>query len=161
MEFRPLGEAERAVAHQVFASVAETSGLILEVRELEELRALPASCRGRGGEFWVVDVADSLIGTIGIRPLRGGTEAKEWEIKWLAMLPAWRGMGIGRMLVENALQFAAEKAAGRVRVSLHTSLVSACGLFRSLNFQPIETINEEDYQGAITFRKILTSSSKV
>ncbi|MBN2712546.1 MAG: GNAT family N-acetyltransferase, partial [Planctomycetes bacterium] len=110
-------------------------------RAISDLRALPQSYTNKGGEFWLVEVQDAVVGTAGIRP---SATSGMWNLECLALVPAWRGMGLGRMLAEKAIQFAREKGATVIAVRLHPEMKAALSLFESLRFHPVGDFDPEE-----------------
>lgn len=62
---------------------------------------------------------------------------KEAQLRWLLLDPEMRGMGLGRRLVEEALDFCREAGYSSVFLWTVKTLTTAIKLYRSLGF--IET----------------------
>lgn len=110
----------------------------------DEVRSLPgryAEPRGalvlafadRGSEHPV-----QCVGCVGLRPLNDDTA----ELKRLYVRPRARGLRVGRLLTEEAIQIA--RAGGYRRVVLDTlgSMTEANALYRSMGFEPMEAYTE-------------------
>lgn len=85
-----------------------------------------------GGEFLVVETDNgAIIGSAGLLPVNETTV----ELRKMYLDAAWRGHGLGRMLLERLLDSA--RAAGYARVSLETAgvLTEAIGLYRRYGFR--------------------------
>ena len=102
-------------------------------RVLGEVAVWPGPFAPPGG-FWVAESGGGLVGCIGLRP--HGRDAG--ELGRLYVRPPSRGRGLGRLLVERALEAAAD--AGYVRVVLDTvpALAASLRLYTALGFVPIE-----------------------
>ncbi len=87
-----------------------------------------------GGEFWVVERDGAMVGTAGYYPVERGTHAV--EVRKMYLLPAVRGMGLGRYLL-NALE-AAIAAQGYQQIWIETASVlrEAVVLYEASGYQP-------------------------
>lgn len=136
MLLRAIAPHEAPLALSVVQSIQTLSDGEPPAETEAEIRGLPESFTAAGGRFWVQEVRGALVGTIGVRPLpTDGAAAADWELKWLGVLPDWRGMGIGRMMAETALRFAREAGARQVRSLAHGGACELFFLLRSLGFQ--------------------------
>jgi len=98
-----------------------------------------AKYAGPAQAFWILlDASSAIRGTCAIRRLT--TEAA--ELKRMFVEPASRGRGLGRALLERALDFA--KHAGFRRLLLDTThdLVAAGELYRSAGFRDVTPYND-------------------
>lgn len=100
----------------------------------DDLVSLPASYVDRGGAFWVAvddDGHDSrVLGTIGIARL----SATHLELRKMYLDPSTRGRGLGRQLLQLALQWA--DASGATHISLDTTeeMTAAQALYEQHGF---------------------------
>lgn len=97
--------------------------------------------RGGGFVFTVAD-GDAVVG--GCALIRGSNAA--FELARMAVEPAYQRRGIGRRLVEHALERARVEGARRVILLSNTSLVAAVALYRSLGFQCVREGPHPDYK---------------
>lgn len=91
----------------------------------------------RGGGFWVVeDGRGNLVGTCGLWVDR--EDPARSELRKMYLLPDWRGRGLGKALLETALEHA--RRTGRERVDLETNraMTAAIGLYQSRGFREVE-----------------------
>lgn len=100
-----------------------------------------AAGRAAGAELWVaVDEEEALVGTVTwcppgspYRELGGHAEG---EFRALAVAPAARGRGVGRLLVEHCLRRAQETGSDSLVISTAEWMTSAHRLYRRLGFLP-------------------------
>jgi putative acetyltransferase len=52
-----------------------------------------------GGEFWVIEYQNKLVGTGGYYPIKRGENAV--EIRKMYLLPSVRGLGLGKYLLQQ------------------------------------------------------------
>ena len=83
------------------------------------------------GEVLVAREAEGgLVGHVQLIP-----GASEWEIKSLAVVPSWRGRGVGSALVQAALERAISRGAGRVVVATATADTGNIRFYQRLGFR--------------------------
>jgi len=124
-------DAEAIIA-LVAAAYAEYPGCILDVDgELPELRAPASSHRALGGNFWVAERREKVVGCIGWNPVEDGTV----ELLKLYVDPEARGGGLGRRLVGIVCAEARKGGAARVELWTDTRFQSAHRLYELLGFQ--------------------------
>ncbi len=149
MQMAALQPARKDVALAIIAAVCEARNI---TPAENDLRGLPGAFRRLGGEFWLVEAGGAGIGTIGICPLKEASG--EWHIRFMCLQPAWRGMGIGRMMAERAIDFARQKRADRIVVGCPVNDPAMQPLFKSLGFQVVDAVQDESAPGMTTMRKV-------
>ncbi len=95
----------------------------------EELRRLPESYTG----LYLALEGETPAGCAGLRRLSGNAG----ELKRLYVRPAYRGLGLGRQLVQAAIENARQLGYERLRLDTLPSMTRALQLYRSLGFTPI------------------------
>jgi len=99
-----------------------------------DLRDIAASYRGRGGAFRVVTSAEGrIVGCGGLYPI----DEREAEIRRMYLLPEVRGVGVGRMLLEELIGDAKERRFERVVLETASVLKEAISLYRKRGFVPV------------------------
>lgn len=90
--------------------------------------------------YLVAEQAGTILGGVGIAPLGdGGTDDKGvCELKKLFLLPAARGRGIGRSLVEASLAFAVQAGYQQCYLDTLGSMAAAIALYRQLGFEHLD-----------------------
>ncbi|HEX3047875.1 MAG TPA: GNAT family N-acetyltransferase [Bacillota bacterium] len=81
-------------------------------------------------QLWIIESQHHVVGVTGVV---GKSDAKA-QIRWVLVHPGFRGCGLGRKLLENALRFC--ENAGFETVFLHTFKMfkEAANLYKSLGF---------------------------
>jgi GNAT superfamily N-acetyltransferase len=99
----------------------------------EELATLPGGYARPGGRLLLAIVEDQVAGCAALRSL----DLETGEMKRVYVRPAFRGLGLGRMLAECILR--ESRAAGYRRVRLDTlrTMVGARQLYLELGFREI------------------------
>jgi len=104
----------------------------------------------RKDRLWIAEVGKETVGSIAIvrRP------ESEAQLRWFLIHPDWRGIGLGRILLTEALQFCRESGYKSVFLWTVSYLAAATHLYKSAGFVKTEektsrlwghTITEERY----------------
>ena len=109
-----------------------------------------------GGEFWVIERAGKIVGTGGYYPIDRGQNAV--EIRKMYLLPEARGYGLGRFLLSQLEQAAAQKGFEEVWVETATALKEAVSLYEKNGYEAESGVETERCDRA--YRKRLVSSAK-
>lgn len=98
-----------------------------------DLRDIEQSYFARGGVFCVLEEEDgSIIGSCGLHPMQAGT----CELRKMYLRRDYRGKGLGRMLLEDALARARELGFRRVTLETASVLKEAIRLYERYGFKP-------------------------
>ena len=136
----------------LFREYAERLGIDLCFQRFEEeLTGLPGAYAPPGGRLLVAGSRTQLAGCVACRPHASGV----CEMKRLYVRPAFRGLGLGRRLIDRLADEAA--AAGYREMVLDTLpvMVAAIGLYRSAGFDETGPYTYNPVPGALYFRKSL------
>jgi len=87
--------------------------------------------------LWVAERDDKIVGSIFVMPSEG--IAGSAQLRMLYVEPAARGLGIGKMLVDQCVGFARDAGYERMRLWTHTIQESARRLYAGTGFQVVET----------------------
>lgn len=101
-----------------------------------EVRSMASAYRQDGSRYFVAEFDGKVVGGGGIGPLAGG-EKEVCELRKMYVLPAARGKGIGKRLLENCLESA--KSLGYRTCYLETlaEMTEARRLYERNGFQQV------------------------
>jgi ribosomal protein S18 acetylase RimI-like enzyme len=111
----------------------------------EELAGLPGDYAPPQGRLLLALQNGQTAGCIALRPLEPGI----CEMKRLYVRPAFRAHGVGRILVDRAMQAARKAGYERMRLDTLPSMRSAQALYRRLGFQEIAPYYDNPVAGAV------------
>lgn len=95
--------------------------------------------------IWVVEAGrGEIVGCCGVREGEGET----WQLHALYLAPEWRGFGLGRSLVEQAIRTLQNSGALRLECAVPGEMPEALSLLRRLGFV------EETIGGRTTPRRL-------
>jgi putative acetyltransferase len=125
---------EIQIARTLFEEYAASLGFSLCFQNFDqELASLPGEYAPPSGRLLLLQ-DDDVAGSIAFRKIDGAT----CEMKRLYVRPAFRGKGLGRVLVEAALAEARKLGYSRMRLdTVRGTMDSAIALYRSFGFQEI------------------------
>jgi putative acetyltransferase len=151
MHIRPATVADREAVVSLVQRVLQEFELPWDPQGMDaELFTIPHSYSQRGGWFdVVVDEHEAVVGTIGLLPVGDGVI----ELRKMYLQRSARGGGMGRRLVQRAIDRA--RAVGYQRLELETAAVleAAVALYRSMGFQ---TVGEATCQRVCDYRMAIS-----
>jgi ribosomal protein S18 acetylase RimI-like enzyme len=105
------------------------------------------------GFVWIED--GRVVGNVSLRhaAARGG-----WMIGNVAVHPSWQGRGIGRELMEAAVDTVAERGGSWVGLEVREDNVVARGLYERIGFQPVGRLVELSRPAGTTWGDIPATS---
>jgi GNAT superfamily N-acetyltransferase len=113
----------------------------------KELAELPGDYAPPRGGLWIARIGKEPAGCVALRPL--GDDVG--EVKRLFVRPAWRGHGLGRVLMEHLLAEARARGYRRVRLDTLPVMESARALYVALGFRPIPPYHQHPVVDADCF----------
>ena len=123
-------------AAELFAAYAASLPVDLSYQDFgAELAGLPGKYAPPGGELLLArDAGGAPLGCVGLRPM-----APEGccEMKRLFLLPAARGLGLGRSLTEAVIAAARGRSYAELRLDTLPTMTTAIGLYEQLGFRRI------------------------
>jgi putative acetyltransferase len=137
----------------LFLEYADSLGFSLCFQSFdEELNSLPGAYAGPSGRLLLALYENQSAGCVALRNL----EANICEMKRLYVRPAYRGKGLGRILVEGVIGEA--RAIGYERMRLDTiasSMKDAVELYRRMGFKEIAPYRANPIAGALYMELLL------
>jgi len=101
--------------------------------------------------LWIAERGEEIVGFIAI----AGHSELEAQLRWFLVHPAGRNLGLGRLLLNKALQFCRDRKFRSVFLWTVTDLKAAAHLYQSVGFRKTEekthhiwgkTLTEERYE---------------
>ena len=131
IEIRPVTAADvPAVISLITATLAEFGLVFGEGSATDEpIRKLPSSYTHAGGAFWVA-VSDTIVGTCGLYPESPTT----FELRKMYLDPKSRGTGVGKRLLDTAVDFARSRGATAMVLDTLDSMKRAIGFYEANGF---------------------------
>ena len=128
--------ADLAAASELFQAYAGSLPVDLHYQDFAaELAALPGKYAPPDGELLIARGADGEpLGCVGLRPL---SPEGCCEMKRLFLLPAARGLGLGRAMSEAVIAEARRRGYRELRLDTLPTMSAAIGLYGDMGFEVI------------------------
>lgn len=149
VRIRPVRTADDlAAAAELFAGYAASLPVDLGYQDFDgELAALPGKYAPPAGELFLArDAAGAPLGCVGLRPLPAEGCC---EMKRLFLLPAARGLGVGRALTEAVIDQARRSGYRELRLDTLASMTTAQALYAKMGFERIAPYYEPTPEGTV------------
>lgn len=105
-----------------------------------------AQRRSSRERIWIVEHAERIVGSIAIVMF----SEKEAQLRWLLLDPCVRGLGLGRRLIEDALDFCREAGYSSVFLWTVSTLPIAARLYQSVGFKQTQELTHNLWGSAVT-----------
>ena len=105
-----------------------------------------ARSRLPGQRIWIVEDGERIVGSLAIVKF----SESEAQLRWLLLVPEVRDLGIGRRLVEEALDFCRDAGYSSVFLWTVNTLPIAAKLYQSMGFEPTEELTHEMWGRTVT-----------
>lgn len=130
----PAGPDEIPVVRELIVEYGESLEIDLSYQNFrEEVASLPGDYAPPGGQLLLGRVAGAPAGCVGLRRL----DPRRCEMKRLYVRPAYRGTGLGRLLVESAIRQARDLGYLELRLDTLATMTEAHALYARFGFRPI------------------------
>ncbi|MEN3331917.1 MAG: hypothetical protein V7641_1282 [Blastocatellia bacterium] len=96
--------------------------------------------------LWIVEKDGKVAGSIGIVE---ATTAQA-QLRWFLLHPDLRGHGIGRVLIEQAIDFCRDRRYSQIYLWTTSALIAAARLYKSVGFQLTEARTSELWGAMVT-----------
>ena len=94
------------------------------------------------GNLWVAEAGGRIIGSIGIV----GVDKETAQLRWFLLEPEYRGTGLGRRLMNVAMDYCREKDFKKIFLWTFQGLDAARHLYRSFGFTPTEEVENNTWR---------------
>jgi ribosomal protein S18 acetylase RimI-like enzyme len=123
---------------------------LFEPADEKQLYGYDESVFARGGAIFMARAGEARVGCCAAVPHDGETI----EVAKLAVDPALQGQGVGRRLVEAALNFAIERGYRRAVLTSSSKLVAALKLYESVGFHHCAMPSVRPYETADVYMEL-------
>jgi putative acetyltransferase len=123
----PASEVIRSVLTE-YGLGWEPNGADRDVLQVEECYL------GKGGEFWVIEHQNEVVGTGAYYPIERGQKAV--EIRKMYLLPQVRGFGLGKYLLQQLEETIAKRGFEQIWIETASALFQAVKLYESNGYEP-------------------------
>lgn len=129
------GADDMRVLADLFRGYAASLPVDLDYQDFDdELAALPGKYAPPKGALLLARDADGALGCVGLRALAEGV----CEMKRLYLLPAARGLGLGRALADAAVAEARRLGYRELRLDTLPTMARAIAMYEQMGFERIE-----------------------
>ena len=154
-----LAESERqiAAAARLFQEYAESLGFSLDFQHFdEELQNLPGVYAPPLGRLFLAQIGEEFVGCAALRPL----DRYLCELKRLYVQPAFRGAGVGGVLMGAVLDAARTLGYRKLRLdTIEPMMQEAIAMYREMGFHEIAPYRENPIPGALYLELDLAPNS--
>ncbi|NJM74059.1 MAG: GNAT family N-acetyltransferase [Scytonema sp. RU_4_4] len=127
-------EGHRTSATEVIRSVLSEYGLGWEPDGADRDVLQVEECYlAVGGEFWVIEYQNQVVGTGAYYPIKRGEKAV--EIRKMYLLPSVRGLGLGKYLLQQLEVAIASRGFQQIWIETASVLTEAVKLYESNGYQ--------------------------
>jgi putative acetyltransferase len=145
----PQGAAEIDAVRGIFREYAHGLGVDLCFQQFDrELADLPGDYAEPRGKLLLATVNGEVAGCCALRPLDSSDYPNACEMKRLYVRKRFRGLGLGRQLVEEVMEAAREAGYACVLLDTLDDMEAARGLYGDLGFAEIPPYYHNPIPGA-------------
>jgi putative acetyltransferase len=123
-------ESDRILASQVISSVLSEYGLSWQPEAADkDVLQIEVYYLATGGEFWVIEQQNQIVGTAAYYPINRGEKAV--EIRKMYLLPKVRGLGLGKYLLQQLETVISSRRFEQIWIETASILTEAVKLYES------------------------------
>lgn len=139
---RRWNEKDQLTAAAVISSVLSEYGLVWEANGADkDALYVQEFYLANGGEFWVIEHHNQLVGTGGYYPIQRGE--KSVEIRKMYLLPHVRGLGLGKYLLQQLELTIAKDGFKQIWIETASVLTEAVKLYENNGYIPATGVETE------------------
>ncbi|MBO1048056.1 MAG: GNAT family N-acetyltransferase [Dolichospermum sp. DEX182a] len=128
-------EKDRIFAAKVISSVLSEYGLPWQPEAADkDVLNIEEYYLATGGEFWVIEHQNQIVGTAAYYPINRGEKAV--EIRKMYLLPKVRGLGLGKYLLQQLETAIALRGFEQIWIETASILAEAVKLYESNGYLP-------------------------
>ncbi len=127
---RPYARQEDAAAFRALNEEWITRHFALEAKDIETLGDPEHAILQQGGHIFMVDAEGEAVGCVALIPMGD----RVYELSKMAVSPRLRGQGIGRRLLQYAIDQAKSIGAKSLFLGSSTKLANAVHLYEAVGF---------------------------
>ena len=132
---RSWEKRDRAVVREIIDQILTEYGLTFDPKDADrDVVEVEQFYQETGGEFWVVEQEEKIVGTAGYYPISRGNKAV--EIRKMYLLPIVRGQGLGTYLLRELERAIAAQGYEEIWLETATVLKEAVRLYENNGYQP-------------------------
>ena len=144
---------EMTATAALFRAYAKTLDIDLAPQGFaKEVDALPGIYGPPSGEIILAKRGDHVLGCIALKALE---PPHTCEIKRLFVREQARGLGVGKALVEAAIQAARDLGYAEIKLDTLPQMQGAIALYKTCGFSPIAAYGSHPYPGLLCLGKTL------
>ncbi len=152
----PTSHDEFEAVRDIFLEYARSLGVDLCFQGFEEeLRQLPGEYSPPRGALLLAKVNNELAGCCALRPLDSSDSPNASEMKRLYVRPAFRRLGLGRLLAEAILDSARKYGYSCILLDTLDEMETARALYEDLGFEEVPPYYHNPIPGAHYLRVML------
>ena len=131
---RSWEKRDRAVVREIIDQILTEYGLTFDPKDADrDVVEVEQFYQETGGEFWVVEQEEKIVGTAGYYPISRGNKAV--EIRKMYLLPIVRGQGLGTYLLRELERAIAAQGYEEIWLETATVLKEAVRLYENNGYQ--------------------------
>lgn len=141
-QIRDWQPGDRQPAFNLIATVLAEYGLESDPDDSDwDVLHVEEAYQQTGGQFWVVEHAQNLVGTAAFYPIKRGEQAV--EIRKMYLHPTARGQGLGRFLLSELESTIAQKGYQQIWLETASVLKAAIRLYEATGYAPSTGVETE------------------